>query len=186
MTRFDDHRYLDEYRELGIFPSIHRPLADLIVSEARGTRFIDLGACTGLLGQQVLKRVRGSAVVGVEACKDFVLRGEAAGIEVPTMIAKLTPETAPHVAGWIQRINASVLIARRCLPEIFGDDAEFRGRAAALFYDAGIREIFIEGRVATKRATNELCDIVKEVALFTSHYRLAVRRGACAYLVAKE
>jgi hypothetical protein len=57
----------------------------------------------------------------------------------------------------------AVVVARRCLPEILTsehDDRAFRG----ILLSTGVQEIFIQGRVPVKNATNRLPTVQQEIA----------------------
>jgi hypothetical protein len=78
------------------------------------------------------------------------------------------------------------MLARRCLPELFGDDLPLGRDFAAAIHGAGIKEIFLEGRVVTQGAVNVLKSVADEVDLLSGHYHEVKRIGAVSYLKAND
>ncbi len=119
--RFDAQEYLDDWRERRIYPKIHDTIFGLIREESLGDSFCDLCGNTGLLGQRVLDKIPGASVVGVEMEEEVVARGRAAGVAYERLLTRIDPTTFNAVLAFLVAHQVDVLIARRCLSEVFCD-----------------------------------------------------------------
>lgn len=180
--RYDTQDRLEEWKARGTFPKIHDALFALVVEEARGASFCDLCCSIGLLGQRILEKVPGSRVVGVEMDTDALLRGTAAGIRVPRHQLKVTPETVERFAAILRENGVTVLVARRCLSELFAADQRGEWFTEAVLA-AGVREFFIQGRQVVPNATHPVPDVRAEIACLGQGLKVRILRGECAYLV---
>lgn len=181
--RYDATEYLEAWQETGKFPRIHDAMASAFAAFATRDRLLDLCCCHGLLGARLSVQPPGlECVVGVDADLAAIERGRAAGVPIELHHMRITLETLKDLASLIDARKIDVLVARRAMPELWGQDThegiEFSRTMAA----AGIREIFLEGRVKSARATNALASIDDEIGLFAHEYAVAKRHGAVAYL----
>lgn len=78
------------------------------------------------------------------------------------------------------------MIARRCLPEVFGNDLDFGRAFAARIRAAGVTELVIEGRIKSHRSVNALAGIDDEIALMSGEYELCRRYRNVAYMRARD
>jgi len=167
--RFDDQRHLDEWKASGVFPQIHDDIFWLVCARARGRHVLDLACSTGLLAQRLRGNEQFETVHGIDTDMDALLRGTAAGIKdlTPFRVAR---EKYRELCDLLEEWRIDVVVARRCLPEILGDGSWGREFAATLA-TAGVRDLFIEGRVLSKRSTAPLRHVDLEVrALGNEHF----------------
>ena len=96
---------------------------------------------------------------------------------------RVTVETLPEFAKVLQEVKPGALIARRVLPELWGEDRAGGLAFADVLAEEGVSEILIEGRVASERSTNALKGIDEEVELLSTRFREVTRAKALSYLV---
>lgn len=183
--RFDDPGYLETWRLKKVYPRIHDAIFGAFMSHARGTAVLDLGCSHGLLAERLIHFGGAFHAVGVDADEKAIERGVAAGIQATLIPLRLTDATLCRLTGLIKDHGLNVVIARRILPELFGDDPTFGRRFAEEIAAAGIAELFLEGRVASGRSVNPLRSIAEEVELVSGSYREVIRAGAVSFLVAR-
>lgn len=182
--RFNSIEHLQAWQRTGRFPAIHDAIAAAVNSFGCSLGYLDLCCSFGLLGQRLI-RENGCDVVGVDIDADAIAAGQAAGIKAKLIHMPVKPDTLKDLVQICQSNTLGGIVARRALPELFGHDLAFGETFTNAMADAGIKEIFIEGRVATRNATNPLSSIDKEVALLGSRYKQVRRVGAVSYLVLK-
>jgi SAM-dependent methyltransferase len=180
--RFNSPEHLATWREHGRFPAIHDQIASMAAAHMRGTRFLDLGCSYGLLGTRIMKQA-GAKGVGVDSDKDVLAAAIAAGIPLQLEHLGVNRVSLALLADIVRDRNATVLIARRILPELFGEDQLFGWEFADVMALAGIDEILLEGRVDSAKSVNPLRSVVQEVELLDRYYREVRRIGAVSYLV---
>jgi hypothetical protein len=179
--RFNDPQRVQAYKANGEFPSIHSPLVSCVVEHVIGRRGLDLCCSHGLLGEQLLTK-HGFQMIGVDGDASAVELARANGVKMPIHHIKLDAQTLPLVYQLIRANKIEVLIARRCFPELFGDDLELGGEFFGEIRAAGIKEIALEGRVQTPKATNRLSSVWAEIRLAQLHYEVSAKDGNCAIL----
>ena len=182
-TRFNSPEYLSAWRTKGIWPSIHDAMADFAAANMRAKFLLDLGCSYGLLGARIGVENGGLACAGVEADEKVIQAAQEAGVPLRFYTLKLTRATLPAFAKILVETRARAIVARRILPELWGEDREGGAEFVDLIADLGVREILVEGRIVSERATNPLRSIDDEVALLSSRYREAQRAKALSYLV---
>lgn len=185
--RFDSVEHVDSWRQTGRYPAIHKPIADFVVGRLRGpASLVDLCCSHGLLGDQLLTRLPpGTSVVGVESSLSAIGRARDAGLRHRIERLHVDASTYDELAAVVRRAGATVLIARRCLPEILGAALQTAPDFARALFDAGIREVFLQGRVVVAHPTNPLFSVDKEVEALSSHYGEAERAGQLSHLRAR-
>ena len=180
--RFDDQNHLAEWRANKTFPRIHDAMAAATIANMTGSRVLDLGCSFGLLGARVFKENGLTThAVGIEADEAVVRMAEVAGVPVDFYALTVSRETCDAVITIVAENRIDVVLARRVFPELFGDDLEFGREFVALLGGVGVKELFIEGRVPTPRATNALSSIDQEVELVSGYFREVKRTGAVSY-----
>lgn len=179
--RFDAHEYVDTWKATGRYPAIHDDIFHAIQSFMCGKSALDLCCSTGLLGTRVLKKL-GVNVIGLDADTKAVDYAKQAGIPIEIINATLARKNMKDLAQLCQTNKIDTLLARRCMPELFGDDLEAGRKFSDLLSLAGIKEIFIEGRISSSRSVNNLSGIKQEVELFTNNYKVARVYKNVAYL----
>ncbi len=180
-VRFNSAERLDLWQNTGRFPAIHNDMAHAFSSFARGERALDLCCSFGLLAERI-KRMYGAAVVGVDADESALEHGRSAGITVDLLHMAVSADTLPALADLIASRKVSVLLARRCLPELFGGNIALGREFAQLMRDSGIEEVLIEGRVKTKKPRNALASIEDEIELMSGPFSLERRYRNVAYM----
>lgn len=183
--RFDSLEYLTAWKETGRFPAIHDELFELIAAEATGTSFLDLCCSTGLMAQRIATRLKGATACGVDGDVDAVLAGAQAGVSVPILTLKVELKTMDALLQWVRSNRVTVLVARRCFPELFGHDHDLARAFSKGIHSMGVREVFLQGRVPVLGARNTLASVLDEVKLLEADYRVSFARGQCAYLTAR-
>lgn len=189
--RFSDEEYLRDWKDNGIFPKIHNNIFNLVASTCESETVLDLCACTGLIGQRLQDKL-GLKVVAIEGDPAWVERGAKWGTNIPTLNIWVLPDTLPKVLDWITKNQVTGIVARRCISELFGNDSKGKHLAtpnwlwAAEFteaiVDAGVRELWLEGRADQGRSTHCIPDTETEIKCFSSHFKPYEWYGKCAYL----
>jgi hypothetical protein len=186
VSRYDAVEYLRAFRDAGRFPAIHNELFALILSEGRGAKFLDLCCSTGLLGERLARFYGASFVLGVDSDADALAAAREHGVRIQLQEMKISPECMGELGAVIHEHGITSVVARRCLPEIMGPWPEYDRVLAITLADAGVREVFIEGRVKTMRAVNRLSDVEKEAQVLASRYQVSNRRGSCLRMTLRE
>lgn len=179
--RFNSKEHIQTYVDTGKFPAIHSPLVSLAVEHLNGRRGLDLCCSHGLLGEQLHKR-HGFYMVGVDADAKSVALAKDNSITMDIYQIKLKAETFPVIFKLIQEKMLDVLIARRCFPELFGENLQLGKSFFAELSKSGVKEIALEGRVQTLKATNPLASLDGEIALAINYYSVKIRQGNTAIL----
>lgn len=179
--RFDAPEHLKAWKETGAYPKIHDRIAQVACTEMLGRVLVDLGCSYGLLGHRIAKSVNGKAV-GVDADEKVLLEAIAAGIDSQLICLRVKRATISKLCEVIAGQDVDALIARRVLPELWGEDLDGGKEFAGAIADAGVKELFIEGRVKSPGATNALSSIDAEVALMTGPFKESTRVGPVSYM----
>jgi hypothetical protein len=136
----------------------------------------------GLLGWRIAKQLGGCHIIGVEADAAAIGAGQAAGIGLQFFHLKVTAATVPQLLRLIGTHKINALVARRILPELFGDALPAGSEFAAGLALAGVKEVLLEGRVASTSSVNPLRSVAEEVELLAPAFREVKRFGAVSYL----
>lgn len=180
--RFNSSDHLSAWKQTNRFPKIHDKIYKFIIEQSNGSRFLDLGACHGLLTQRLNIEKFKWVAFGVEENNKYIEDGKLAGITAQILNLKITTDTLNVLVDYITKNKINTIVARRVLPEIWGNDINGGREFAKKIYDAGIKEIFIEGRIETKNAINKLCCINNEINLLSPIYKLEHKLGFIAKL----
>jgi hypothetical protein len=186
MKRFNSPEHLSTWQERGRYPAIHDGIADAAASLMRGKCLLDLGCSYGLLGARIAKESGQGMPLGIDADGKVIAAARDAKVSMFFTHLRVTAETLPLVAELVRDHSIDVIIARRILPELFGQEVMVGGMFAAMMAKAGVKEMFVEGRVVSERSTNALASIDAEVAMLSGSYREARRIKAVSYLVRQE
>lgn len=178
--RFDSLEHLVAFNKSRVYPKIHDDLFHLVVAHSDPTQpFVDLCCSTGLLGQRLLdENYQGFGV-------DTVLHYAAveAGVALPLFKLKITRSTLPSLGALLHEHHTQMVVARRCLPELLGTD-NFGAELGKLFIDAGVTDVFLQGRKPTKNPRNPLHCLAAEVQALKPWWKQAwLAPGDCAHLV---
>lgn len=182
--RFDSAEHLQAWQERQVYPEIHRKIRESVVNLAVGSRLLDLCCSYGLIGQFL--QDAGFTAVGVDRDVAVIERARAADIRIPLYRLEITRETVHQLYEIIENHRITGIVARRALPELFADDLEFGREFFAEMRDLGVRELFLEGRVATRNAVSALASLDAEIKLVAGSYAWRARFGSVAYLRARE
>jgi SAM-dependent methyltransferase len=178
--RYDAVEHVARWAKTGQYPAIHDAMFHAIGAWASGRSALDLCCSTGLLGQRVASKL-GLAVVGVD-CDRRALEAGRHVVTVPLVELRVEAETLPRIAEILNEYHVDILLARRCIPELFAYDLDLGHAFAGVLAVSGVREIFLEGRAASPRAVNPLATVEAEVGVFTDHYRQIRKLGQVVYL----
>lgn len=178
--RFNDIHYLVSWKAGDGFPAIHDDIFNMVQEVAPEGAILDLCCSTGLLAQRFLEA--GRVAYGIDGDRAAIARSMQYGIKVDLHAVNISPAAFPFLESFIESHEIRTIVARRCLPELFGQDLGAGRAFAALLQKCGIQHVFIEGRIPVKAAVNLLATIQDEVALFEERYRLAALRGRVAHL----
>lgn len=182
--RFNSEEHLTAWRTAGKYPAIHEAIFSAVATHVCGGSVLDLCCSTGLLGER-MRRQLGLRVVGVEADVKAVTAGLAAGVELPVTVMRVEPATLGEFIRVIRANSVTAIVARRCLPELFGwglDGLAWGRRWAEAIAAASVTELVIQGRVPTANARNLLPTVQHEIKLLQPTYRAVVTAGQVAYL----
>jgi SAM-dependent methyltransferase len=180
--RFNSPEHLDTWKRFKRYPAIHDNMAAAASSYLRGTRILDLGCSYGLLGSRIAKELGYDTAIGVEADTAVIHAAEQVGVNMVFHNIRISAETMSQLDAIIRAHGVNVILARRVMPELFGDDLQLGVRFAAMCASAGVKEMLVEGRVLSGRSTNALASIDAEVAMLAGCYREAKRVKAISYL----
>jgi len=196
---FDSEEYLKTWRETGRFPKIHDEIADL-VAQTYTTKpdeaILDFCGSIGILGQRIQDENK-LRVVGAEWLQKSIDSGVAGGVTVRTKQIRVLPtdDSLAEFAAYISEENVSGIAARRCLSDVFGGtteekpwdepDYDFATQWCAAVVDAGVREMWVQGRAWSPLATHPLPHTNSEIACLGTHFTVDERTKNCAYLKAR-
>jgi len=180
--RFNSTEYLDCYKQDYTYPRIHDAIVEMIAEYGKEMCGVDLCCSHGLLGQRLMRW--GYGMIGIEGDAKAIANA-ANVIDMDIFHVKITPATIDKVKEIIFKAKAKFIVARRCLPELFGNDLEFGAVFFKEMHSIGIKEVFLEGRIPTKNAVNALSNIEAEIKLISEYYKVKAKYGNLAYLIAK-
>ena len=153
----------------------------MAIAHVKGRKGIDLCCSHGLLGQQLVERGN-FQMVGVDGDKKAVKLAHEHKMLMDVFHLAVKKETMAVFIDLIKSQNCTFLIARRCLPELFGNDMEFGIEFFHQMREIGITEVMLEGRVATKNAVNPLFSLNAEIDLISQDYTPWQQANNVAYL----
>jgi SAM-dependent methyltransferase len=181
--RFDSIDYLHAWHTSGktMWPTIHRDLFQFIYERVKGKTVADLCCSTGLLAQQIHQRI-GLDVIGLDGDEKAIAAAQNYGVTIPLFCQKVTVNVLPKLKNSLQDRGVTVIIARRCLPELIGDTGIPAWTFSEWLADSGIQEVFLEGRIPHKSPSNPLHNIDLECKAMDGHYEVVEKRGRLAYL----
>lgn len=179
--RFNAPEHLQAWQATRQFPAIHDDIMHLAYSHMRGLTALDLCCSTGLLAQRVAVQL-GVQVIGVDADERALAQGRAAGLEVPLVHQRIDPHDLRPLENLLQQHQIETVLARRCLPELFGQDLAAGHTFAQMLHRQQVQEILVEGRQASKAAVNPLASLAQEVELLGPYYQVRKFHRNVAYL----
>lgn len=179
--RFNAPEHLHAWKLSHRYPAIHDNIFQLCSSHMRGLRVLDLCCSTGLLGARVAAYF-GADVVGVDADERALNAARAAGLDIHLVHMHVDSFNLAPLENLIQQHQIQTVLARRCLPELFGHDLQAGAAFAQMLHRLKVQEVFIEGRVASKAAVNPLASLAGEVDLLAPHYRVSKLHHNVAFL----
>ncbi len=179
--RFDAQEYVDTWKSTGRYPAIHDDMFTAVQAFMQGKSALDLCCSTGLLGNRIMQKL-GVRCIGVDGDLAALALGDEAGLMMPLIDLAITPDTMKDLYKLCQAHKIDTVIARSCMPELFGQDLSAGRKFAENLAKIGVKEIFLEGRVATKNSVNQLATLKNEVELFPPHYKVVRVHKNVAYL----
>jgi hypothetical protein len=191
-TKFDDPMYLQAWKTGGKYPDIHNNITFAASAHMQGGHVLDLCCSYGLLGARLKDKFpeKFPHVIGVERDPKVVAASKEAGLPLDALYEfSLVPETVSTFRKMLIAHSISAIVARRAFPELFSEEMG-RGHAfgkeiGALLHETGVKEILIEGRVASARTSNSLGRLDLEMALMADHYTAEVVMPNIALLKAR-
>lgn len=188
MTRFDCPQYLDAWKAAGAFPSIHHGIFGMIIGAItpEDGAVLDLGSSTGLMSRRLADA--GFTVHAIEGSRASIAAGREAGTYAGLTVTRqrLAVSSLPEFLDWMIAHEIRVVVARRVFPEM--DDYGIKPAAlSALFLEAGVQHLFVEGRVPRHNVKHRLHCMHREVeelgeswavADFDGPHRAHLIRGA--------
>jgi hypothetical protein len=160
---YDSEKYLIDFKEKNAYPSIHNEIYNRICMLNHNRPMLDLGCCFGLLAERLNNS--GINCIGVEKSIKHINLGRQYGIK-----SKIYNESIDSIDAIIKEYNIELLIARRCLPEAFGNNIENGYLFSKMASQLNVTYIVIEGRVVTKNHVNQLFCLDEEIKLFLFEY----------------
>jgi hypothetical protein len=182
--RFNSPAHLDLWQETGQFPAIHANIVAMAKSKLANHRGLDLCCSHGLLGTQLVEI--GFDMLGIDDDNTAVTKARYANIPMPIHKFKVTKTNFDRFKSVAAMHKTEFIVARRCLPELFGEDLEFGRYFFKTMRELWVHEIILEGRVKTPNATNQLSSIEREIELLSPYYSLHTKQGNVAYLRSNE
>ena len=167
----------------GEYPSIHDRIFEMIEGRIKGATVLDLCCSTGLLGQRIQDELN-KTVFGVDADKKAFESAASYGVDVNRIQMKIDAANMTPLISFIADRGINVLVARRCLSEVFFNHVD-KGPifAERLLNETKVREIFIQGRREQPNATHPIPSCDAEVALFKDFWTEAYTGFEMAYLL---
>jgi len=181
--RYDSEEYLQAFRLQRTFPKIHDKLYAFVVARTARDPFCDLCCSTGLFGQRL--EDNGYHGFGIDASMDALIKGRSAGVTLPMIGMKITYDTLVPLRERLKENCTKILIARRCLPEILGAQ-NFGAELGYVLRQAGVRQVFLQGRQVTHHPRNPLHTLELEIAALKGWARASDWQEdvpGCAHLV---
>ena len=178
MSRFDCPEYVEEWKAVGAFPSIHDGIFGMLMTtvgpEIGGV--LDLGSSTGLLSRRMADA--GYTVYAIEGSVATSNVGKEAGIYagIEVLRARLKPRDMGSFSEWLTKRDIRVVMARRVFPELddYGCHPSF---LAKVFAEAGVGHIFVEGRLPRPNAVHRLRTLADEIAALGSLWEVERQDG---------
>jgi len=176
---FDSLDYLSDYYNNGQYPKIHNNIME-VLKELPPMSVMDIGCCTGLLSKR-LSEVH-TEVIGIEPNPKYIQIGVKSD-NIKYYNIGVNKETLPVLKELIKMHNIKCCVMRRCLPEICNTGGiSLCVQWIYLLYKLNVEYLAIEGRVVSKRASNALYSIEKEVELCLGMYDVIKSYRACRLL----
>ena len=180
-VRYNSLEHLKKWKQTKQYPQIHNKIYTLVENYLTGNSVLDLCCSTGLLGHRV-KHHLGIEAIGLDADhKAIVASQEHHNLKI--IPYKIEPQNMSGLFAIISQYKIDTLIARRCIPEIFGENILAGHYFSAMLAKANVKQIFLQGRVLTKNSTHPLKSVACEVDLFKKDYLVfrAYKDVACLY-----
>lgn len=197
MSVFDSEKLLTEWRDQGKWPSIHDEFIGLVHhTAAADASIMDVCCSTGILPQRVQDQC-GRRACGVEWLQSAIDTGRSFGVNVPILCSNINRDSLDVLAAWMADNGVSAVSARRCLSELAVPpsrpngppstntiDFEFSELLFTMFRDAGVTDLWLQGRAFSTRSTHPVPDTDSEVAWVEASgaFRVHRRTRNCAWL----
>ena len=181
--RYNSVERLEKWCMEGMYPSIHDRIFEMIDGRIKGQTVLDLCCSTGLLGQRIQDELN-KTVFGVDADKKAFENAASYGVDVNRTQMRIDASNFDPLIKFIADRGIDVLVARRCLSEVFYSHID-QGPVFAkrLLDETKVREIFIQGRREQPNATHPIPSCDAEVSLFKDFWTEAYTGFEMAYLL---
>jgi hypothetical protein len=180
--RFDSQEHLTAWVKNKSYPKIHDNIFNSACSYINSDVALDLCCSYGLLAGRLASKLN-IKMYGVDASSKVIEAGIKSHIPAELSIININENTLDDVFDLIASNGIKALIARRALPELFGNDLDLGRRFAIGIANAGIKEVLIEGRAKTANAVNALCSIEDEIELMSCAFTLKRNANNVAYMI---
>lgn len=188
--RYNDESHLKNWKEEGSFPKIHDDIFTLFMQTFESDSVLDLCCAIGILGTRIHEKA-GVDVCGVELLEKNIDRARTWGVPVEIKQLSIERATLPTFVAWLKHNEVTGIVARRCLSELFGNtpdekvDWEWTKIWTGAAADAGVKEIWIEGRADQGRSVHPIPDTATEIKCLSSRYDVRETYKNTAYLKVK-
>lgn len=185
--RYNDESHLQKWTDLGTFPRIHDDIFTLFMQTFEADSVLDLCCAIGILGTRIHEKA-GISVCGVELLEKNITRAKKWGIPIPILELSIEPATLDEFTRWIRDNEVTGIVARRCISELFGNtpdnrvDWEWANLWTNAVADAGVKEIWIEGRADQGRSVHPIPDTATEIKCLASRFTPSETYKNSAYL----
>ena len=185
--RYNDESHLRTWKDEGKFPRIHDDIFTLFMQTFEAESVIDLCCAIGILGTRIHEKA-GVEVCGVELLEKNITRAQKWGVPIPIRQLSIERATLVSFTDIIRERGATGIVARRCISELFGNtpdnrvDWEWANLWTEAVADAGVTEIWIEGRADQGRSVHPIPDTATEVKCLSSRFSVEETHRNCAYL----
>lgn len=189
--RYNDESHLEKWANQGVYPRIHDDIFTLFMQTFESDSVLDLCCAIGILGTRIHEKA-GIKVCGVELLEKNITRAKNWGVPIEIKELSIERSTIPEFVEWIKKNEVTGIVARRCISELFGNnpdnkvDWEWTEIWTGAVADAGVKEIWIEGRADQGRSVHPIPDTLTEIKCLSSRYNVREFYKNTAYLKVKD
>jgi hypothetical protein len=183
--RFDSQEHLNEWIVNKSYPKIHDNIFNSACSYLKSDIALDLCCSYGLLAARLSTKLN-IKMYGIDASYKVIEAGIKSQIPADLSIINVSETTINDVFNLISANGIKAIIARRALPELFGNNLDLGKQFAIGIAKAGIVEVLIEGRAKNANAVNSLSSIDDEIKLMSCAYELRRNFNNIAYMTRKS
>lgn len=174
MAVYNNDSILEEYMVSRTIPNIHKDIVLFAVSElSKPSGIIDLGSSFGVL-TNVISKEMDCFCLGLEA--NFNLYSKSPKFEhVDFENLTINQGSLPALKLLIRLNKIDTILARRVFPELSKNDTKTFSMLESLsdlFFESGITQILLEGRISVKNPTTKYYNVQQECDAFFKNYKI--------------